>query len=57
MIAKDLMRGHRGLLADEPEHCGVSIGVTVEALWKARTEIARLRAQIGDQHAPDEGKA
>ena len=47
MIATALMRGHGyPMLAEEPEHCGVSIGVTVELLWKARAEIARLRTQL-----------
>lgn len=43
MIAEALMTGRRDLLDDEPVHCGVSIGVTVELLWKARAEIVRLR--------------
>lgn len=44
-IAEGLMKGWRGLFAEEPEHSGVSIGVTVEQLWKARAEIERLRAK------------
>ncbi len=48
MIAEALMAGRRDLVDDEPEHCGVSIGVTVELLWKARIEIARLRAPTGE---------
>ena len=55
MIAEALMTGHRDLVDDEPEHCGVSIGVTVELFWKALAENARLRRTLGEQHAPDEG--
>lgn len=47
MIAEALMlRGKYAMLDDEPEHCGVSLGVTVELLWKARAENARLREQL-----------
>jgi len=47
MIAMALIRG-RGfpMLAEEPEHCGVSIAVTVGALWRARTEIERLKKRL-----------
>lgn len=50
IIAEALMRG-RGypMLSEEPEHCGVSIGVTVELLWKARLEIAKLRRLVRRQ--------
>jgi hypothetical protein len=44
MIATALIqRGEYPMLAEEPEHCGISIAVTVELLWKARREIERLR--------------
>lgn len=35
------------MLTEEPEHCGGSILSVVESLWKARTEVARLRAKLG----------
>lgn len=34
------------MLTEEPAHCGGSILGTVEALWKARTEIERLLAEL-----------
>lgn len=44
LIAEELIRrGEYPMLVDEPEHCGISIAVTVELLWKARAEINRLR--------------
>lgn len=47
MIATELIRrGKYPMLIDEPEHCGISIAVTVELLWKARAEIAALKARI-----------
>jgi len=46
MIAEALMTGRRDALDDDPIHCGVSIGVTVELLWKGLAENARLRAQL-----------
>ena len=46
MIAEALMTGGRDLLDSEPEHCGISIAVTVELLWKARREIDRLKKQL-----------
>ena len=47
MIARALMqRGEYPMLTDEPEHCGVSIGVTVTQLWKLKRENARLKALL-----------
>lgn len=47
MIARALMQGGKfPMLTEEPAHCGVSLGVTVELLWKARREIADLRRQL-----------
>lgn len=47
MIATALInRGEYPMLTDEPEHCGISIAVTVEMLWKARREIDRLKAKL-----------
>ena len=46
MADRLMKKGGYPMLAEEPEHCGVSIGVTVELLWKARAEIARLRTQL-----------
>lgn len=44
-IGEALCRGRAyQMLTEEPAHCGESILATVEALWKARTEIARLKA-------------
>jgi hypothetical protein len=47
MMAEYLLRdGYYAMLLDEPEHCAVSLLVTVEMLYKTRTEIKRLRAAI-----------
>jgi hypothetical protein len=51
MMAETLLTyGRCHMLQDEPEHCAVSMLVTVEMLYKARTELDRLR---GRQHRPD----
>ena len=43
-IAEHLIRigQHNG----DPTHCGESIALTVESLWKARTEIDSLRTRL-----------
>jgi hypothetical protein len=43
----DAIASGRGypMLAEEPEHCAVSLYAVLEALWKARTELARLRGE------------
>lgn len=47
MIATALIRrGEYSMLVDEPEHCGISIAVTVELLWKARRDGVRLRGKL-----------
>lgn len=46
LIAEALMTGHRDMLDSEPEHCGVSIGVTVELFWKALAENERLKQKL-----------
>jgi len=44
LMAEHLIRrGPLPMLTDEPGHCGESIAHTVAALWRARTEIERLR--------------
>lgn len=48
MIGEALLRGKRYMmLEEEPDHCGGSILITVEQLYKARNEIARLRSLLG----------
>lgn len=32
------------MFAEEPEHCAMSMYAVLEALWKARTELERLRS-------------
>jgi len=46
MIAEALMTGGRDLVDDEPKHCGVSIGVTVELFWKVLRENEVLRIKL-----------
>jgi hypothetical protein len=44
MIAESLIRGKPyPMLAEEPQHCGESIGCTVASLYEARTKIERLK--------------
>jgi len=48
MIGEALIRGKPYLMIEEePEHVGGSLLAVVEALYKARTEIDRLRAKLG----------
>lgn len=35
--------GQCQMIEDDPAHCGESIAATVTALWKARTEVERLK--------------
>ena len=39
------------MFAEEPFHCAGSLYSVLESLWKARTEIAKLRAML-PQEAP-----
>jgi hypothetical protein len=42
MMADYLIRyGKYQMLIDEPKHCGESMLVVLEALWKARTKLAK----------------
>jgi hypothetical protein len=53
MMAEYLLSdGYYTMLLDEPEHCAVSMLVTVEMLYKARTEIKRLRAAMTTKLPP-----
>jgi hypothetical protein len=48
MIGEALIRSKPyPMLEEEPDHCGGSILITVELLYKARSEIARLRKLLG----------
>ncbi len=38
--------GEYPMLREEPLHCAVSMLATVEALWAARKEVARLKAVV-----------
>lgn len=33
------------MFADEPQHCAGSLYAVLESLWKARTELARLKGR------------
>lgn len=47
MIGEALIKGQKySMIDDEPEHVGRSLLSVCESLFKARTEIARLRAVI-----------
>lgn len=44
LIAESLATGKPyPMLQDEPEHCAVTMLAVLESLWKARTELAKLR--------------
>lgn len=46
MIGEALIRGKKyHMIDEEPEHVGGSLLSTVESLFKARTELAQLRAK------------
>lgn len=34
------------MLQEEPEHCAQTMLAVLESLWKARTELARLKAKL-----------
>ena len=41
------------MFTDEPEHCAMTMYAVLESLWKARTELARLKSkQPNDQVQP-----
>lgn len=47
LMGETLMRGKKyHMFEEEPEHCAVSLLVTVESLWKARLEIERLKKRV-----------
>lgn len=48
LIAEALAGGRPyPMLQDEPEHCAGTMLAVLEALWKARTKLARLRSNAG----------
>ena len=58
LIAESLLRDKPyPMLDDEREHCGGSIMATVIALYKARTEIDRLRKKLGMPSLSEEALA
>ena len=45
LIAVRLAAGHPyPMLQEEPEHCAETMLSVLESLWKARTELARMKA-------------
>jgi hypothetical protein len=49
LLAEAILRGDPcPQLADEPQHCAESMAWTVASLWYARTEVARLSAEVAD---------
>lgn len=50
IMANNLTRyGKDYLLDTEPEHCAGSLYSVLESLWKARTELSKLRRKIAHQ--------
>ena len=48
LMAEALLRpGGYPMLTEEPEHCAESILSVLEALWKARTKLARAKVRKG----------
>lgn len=46
MMAEGLLHGGYAMLQEEQEHCAISMLATVESLWKARTELARIKERL-----------
>lgn len=47
LIAEQIIAGKPcHMLIEEPTHCAESMLAVLEALWKARTELARLNAEF-----------
>lgn len=44
------------MLTEEPQHCAMTMLAVLESLWKARTELARLKTH-NDQHEGPEASA
>lgn len=58
MIGEALIRGKKyHMIDEEPEHVGGSLLSVVESLFKARTEVDRLRAKLGMPSWSEEGLA
>lgn len=58
MIGEALLRGRPyPMIEEEPEHVGGSLLSVVESLYKARTEIDRLRAELGLPSSGEEALA
>ena len=49
-IMADALSSGRGypMLTEEPDHCAVSLYSVLESLWKARTELAKLKGRKGE---------
>jgi hypothetical protein len=43
IMAECLMKGSYPMFQEEPEHCAQSLLATLEALYKARNELAKLK--------------
>lgn len=43
IMAECLLRGGYPRFSEEPEHCAESMLSVLESLWKARTELAKLK--------------
>lgn len=41
------------MLAEEPQHCAMTMLAVLESLWKARTEMARLKAPNANSASND----
>ena len=52
-IALALLRtGKHAMLAEEPEHCAVSMLAVLESLWKLRTSNAEIRRLLRETSGP-----
>ena len=51
LIAAELAAGKvPPMLQDEPQHCAMTMLAVLEALWKARTELARRKTPNAKAH-------
>jgi hypothetical protein len=57
-MAESLAKGKKyPMLDDEPEYCAITMLSVLESLWKARTELARMKKKPpkGDGFALNDG--
>lgn len=49
MLAEQLMDGSYLGFQEDPRYCGETLLLVLTALWKARTQLNRLKIQVGEE--------